>query len=308
MGEEQKKAEMARAKKKQEEDERIEHEHSIVNRSASRMAFNSKPTQMMYHSRKKKKKRCRAPAMAMSSFPVARCFAPADSAMPSAQSCDGEDGYDELCCDISAEVMENDEVEDDTSSDPKTPENPVKDGEQSPQRKDTMVFAAMPKVLDRAIELHDKNAAIRSTTIKTANFGWTLIRKENLLSGAKKDILGKDQISTEKSKAFDLLEALSRSGSLEIPFSELHVLICATHHFEKNVMETVIRDNINPIEKLEMSALLMASTIMGIPSRDLIRGETDRKRLEKSFPLLLGAPTSTRTQEIDNADEMRAEL
>merc|ERR1712194_93972 len=72
-------------------------------------------------------------------------------------------------------------------------------------------------------------------------------------------------------------------------FSELHILICATHRFEKNVMETVILDNINPIEKLEMSTLLLASTILGIPTKDLIHSGKDRKRLEGSFPLLLGA-------------------
>jgi hypothetical protein len=84
-----------------------------------------------------------------------------------------------------------------------------------------------------------------------------------------------------------LLDALSRSGSLAISFSELHVVICATHSFEKNVMETVIEDNINPIEKLEMSTLLMASTILDIPVRDLIRKEDERERLALSFPRLL---------------------
>jgi len=152
-----------------------------------------------------------------------------------------------------------------------------------------LIFAAIPKVLDRAIEMHDKNAALRSTTITTDNY-WTRIRKENLLSKKpKRTYLGKDVIASEKSKAFDLLDALSRSGFLEIPFSDLHVVICATQRFEKSVMETVIEDNINPIEKLEMSTLLMASVILDIPARDLIRSEGGRKRLMMSYPQLLGS-------------------
>merc|ERR1712194_755738 len=106
--------------------------------------------------------------------------------------------------------------------------------------------------------------------------------------------MGRTDILSEKKKAFDLLDALSRSGSLAISFSELHVVICATHSFEKNVMETVIVDNINPIEKLEMSTLLMASTILDIPVRDLLHKEEERERLAVSFPRLLNhVPSST---------------
>jgi len=176
-----------------------------------------------------------------------------------------------------------------------------------PLESDTVVFAAMPKVLDRAIELHDKNAAIRSTTIKTANSGWTRIRQKNLLSKTHQGSLDKSQIAFEKSRAFDLLDALSRSGSLEIPFSELHVLICATHRFEKNAMETVIQDNINPIEKLEMSTLLMASTILGVPTSGLFRSKDDRKRLQISFPLLLGVPGSSNAQDTTSVDDTIAD-
>ena len=169
-----------------------------------------------------------------------------------------------------------------------------------PLESDAVIFAAMPKALDRAIELHDNNAAIRSTTIKTANSGWTRIRQKYLLSKTHEGSLDKSQIALEKSRAFDLLDALSRSGSLDIPFSELHILICATHRFEKNAMETVIQDNINPIEKLEMSTLLMASTILGVPTSGLIRNKDDRKRLKISFPLLLGVSGSTSS----NAQDM----
>jgi len=171
----------------------------------------------------------------------------------------------------------------------------------SPSEK--VIFAAMPKILDRAIELHDKNAALRSTTIKTAESDWTRIRQENLLSKPEQDILGKGAIVSEKARAFDLLDALSRSGSLDIPFSDLHVLICATHGFEKSVMDTVIQDNVNPIEKLEMSTLLMASTILAVPSRDLIRDENDRNRLTASFPMLLSNSAESANDDAIVAEE-----
>ena len=158
-----------------------------------------------------------------------------------------------------------------------------------------MDFTMIPKLLDRTIEVHDKDGALRLTTVETSKDGWTRNRQKNLLTKSEKHILTTTDIASEKSKAFDLLDALSRSGSLAISFSELHVVICATHSFEKNVMETVIEDNINPIEKLEMSTLLMASTILDIPVRDLIRKEEECERLAVSFPRLLKDDVSSST-------------
>lgn len=61
--------------------------------------------------------------------------------------------------------------------------------------------------------------------------------------------LSGDEQKSEKEKAFDLLDALSRSGSLFIDSSELHIVIGVTHGFEQSVMETIIREKLNPIEK-----------------------------------------------------------
>jgi len=189
-----------------------------------------------------------------------------------------------------------------------SPHNGLIDAKSPSLKKDAVDFVEMPKLLDGAIELHDKNAALRLTTIETATSGWIRIRQENLLSKSETGALETDQIVSEKSRTFDLLDALSRSGSLEIPFSDIHVLICATHQFEKTVIETVIQENINPIEKLEISTLLMASTILGVPSRDLVRSESDRKRLEKSFPMLVGVPGSFQTPTITSGIEEKLPL
>jgi hypothetical protein len=146
-------------------------------------------------------------------------------------------------------------------------------------------FTSVPKLLDMAIEKCDTGGALRSTTIKTAGV-WFRERQENLLTKPSVHKLHSDVIKSEKNKAFDLLDALSRSGSLSLPYSELHVIVCVTHCFEKNVMETVIQDNVNPIEKLEWSTLLLASIVHGVPASTLI-SNSDRTRLAASFPALL---------------------
>jgi hypothetical protein len=48
---------------------------------------------------------------------------------------------------------------------------------------------------------------------------------------------------------------------------------------------TILQDNINPIAKVEKSALLLASTIYGKPAASLLA--RDVERLTSSFPELL---------------------
>ncbi|EJK59016.1 hypothetical protein THAOC_20812 [Thalassiosira oceanica] len=144
-------------------------------------------------------------------------------------------------------------------------------------------FTLIPKQLDQSVERKGDAASLRSTTIKTSS-NWTRNRQANLLSKPKKHGLDADEIRKEKAKAFDLLDALSRSGSLAIAHSELHVVVAMTHCFEKDLMGTVICDNVNPIEKLEGSTLLLASAVHGLSARELVRDANELQRLRMTVP------------------------
>eukprot|EP00980_Cylindrotheca_fusiformis_P021693 scaffold8535_cov132-Cylindrotheca_fusiformis.AAC.1 len=161
-------------------------------------------------------------------------------------------------------------------------------GPQSSVSDNALDFSSMPKLLDSSIEKYDEDSALRSTKIKTSDT-WTRCRQENLLTKAAKTSLDSSMVKTETNSAFDLLDALSRSGSLPLAYSDLHVILCVTHCFEKDVMDTVVQDNINPIERLELSTLLLGSTIHGVPVTNLIAESNDIERFESTFPLLLEA-------------------
>ena len=145
-------------------------------------------------------------------------------------------------------------------------------------------FTVIPQILDQAVDKYAQGSALRLTTIKAG--AWSRNRQSNLLSNPKLIQLSVDDMKSEKNEAFDLLDALSRSGSLSIEYSDLHVIVTVTHCFDKDIMSTVVCDNINPIEKLELSTLLVASVIHGKSIKEIIH-DTEIQRLTGLMPTLL---------------------
>ncbi|GFH47178.1 hypothetical protein CTEN210_03653 [Chaetoceros tenuissimus] len=143
-------------------------------------------------------------------------------------------------------------------------------------------FSTIPKVLDKAFENYASKGkfagTLRNVTLKTAST-WTKQSKPNLLKPTQTRTIGKSEQQSETNRAYDLLDALSRSGALEIKNGELHMIVSACHSFEKSLVNTIIQDNINPIEKIEMSNLIAASVIHGVKYSELLQNESDLKRL-----------------------------
>jgi len=146
-------------------------------------------------------------------------------------------------------------------------------------------FTMIPKLLDSKLEKYDSDGALRSTIIKAGKI-WQRKRQENLLTPLHTNILDEKAMNEEKKNALDLLDAISRSGSLSLASSELHVIIGVTHWFDKSVIGTLVQDNVNPVKKVERSLLLLGSTIFGVPCNSLIQ-EGLRPHLLESFPSLM---------------------
>ena len=128
---------------------------------------------------------------------------------------------------------------------------------------------ALPRRLDAAFDRLDGDACLRPTTIKCST-PWRVSSQKGLLSATKQTTYDSDRLATEKRKAFELLDALTRSGANPLLSTQLHVVVAATHAFDHDVAETVIRDNVNPILKAERSSLLVASTLFGAAPRSLV--------------------------------------
>jgi len=124
--------------------------------------------------------------------------------------------------------------------------------------------------VDARYDALDSSNALRPTVV-TCGRTWHKKAQAALLTATSKKpplqtSLDASGQTAEKAKAFDLLDALSRSGALTLEHSELHVVLCATQAFDESVVDTVVSKNVNPIERAERSALIMAAAVHGKPA------------------------------------------
>jgi len=145
-------------------------------------------------------------------------------------------------------------------------------------------FTQVPRQMDERFERMDTDSALRPTIITPAA-SWIKKSQKALLATPSTSALGSLEQKTEMDAAFDLLDALTKSGALPLSHASLHIVIAATHCFDKTVAETIVQDNVNPIEKVERSTLIMASTIHQEPVAALIN-DSQYQRVCAASPML----------------------
>lgn len=148
----------------------------------------------------------------------------------------------------------------------------------------TRDYTQVPREMDRRFEELDTDGALRPTIIKPSDV-WTKRAQKALLAAPSTSTLRGDEQKQEKDAAFDLLDALTKSGALPVERASLHIVVAATHCFDKTVTETVVQDNVNPIDKVERSTLIMASTVHQQPPAVLVR-EAQQQRVRDTSPML----------------------
>jgi len=141
-----------------------------------------------------------------------------------------------------------------------------------------------PKLMQERFAKLDIDSALRPTAV-AADTPWRRKHQESLLSSPVDQVLHNAEQDQERDKAFDLLDALSCAGCLPFEHAELHVILAATHCFDATLINTVIQQNINPIERVERSTLIVASTIHGLEAKDIIK-EDQIERVATFSPIL----------------------
>jgi hypothetical protein len=145
-------------------------------------------------------------------------------------------------------------------------------------------YTRIPGDLDRKLEALDEDGALRATILNPGDT-WTRTAQKGLLSAPAESTLAAKEQKDEKNRAFDLLDALSKSGALPIEDASLHVVIAATHCFDQTLLATVIEENVNPIEKVERSLMIVGTTIHRRPAAELL-ADDQRERFFTTSPRL----------------------
>jgi len=148
-------------------------------------------------------------------------------------------------------------------------------------------YTKIPSEMEKKFEELDEDSALRPTIINPGNT-WTKRYQKALLAEPETMTMLTEEQGKERNKAFDLLDALTKSGGLSVDHASLHVVVAATHCFDKTLTQTVIEDNVNPIEKVERSSLIVASTIHQTSPANLI-SDAHLERVGTYSPMLLGS-------------------
>jgi len=149
-------------------------------------------------------------------------------------------------------------------------------------------YTQIPKQLDAKFEELDSESAMRPTIIKPGSV-WTRKSQKGLLGKASTASLSNTQQKSAKDEAFDLLDALTKAGALSCDHASLHVVIAGTHCFDSDLMDTVVQDNVNPIQRVERSTLIMANTILEASVEQMVANE-HYESIQPSLVAALPAP------------------
>jgi hypothetical protein len=153
----------------------------------------------------------------------------------------------------------DEEMEDDSFDSIELVENNSKSEEEGPD----MNFMVLAKKLDQEFGmLKSKNAR---PTIITLGQKWTRVSYESLISKESKfKIFDKDEKKVEENSTFDLLDCITRSGNLEIHDATLHIIVPITHSFDDTLIDTVIKENINPIDSFNETMSVIQNNMNSI--------------------------------------------
>ena len=145
-------------------------------------------------------------------------------------------------------------------------------------------YTKIPAALDEALERLDTDGALRPSIINVGKV-WNKSSQEGLLGARRSAALTVTEQKLEKNTCYDLLDALTRSGGLGITDAAVHIVVSTTHCFGRNLMDTLVKDNVNPIDKVEHTQLIVASHVFQKSATELLKPE-EVARVKQNSPTL----------------------
>ena len=146
-------------------------------------------------------------------------------------------------------------------------------------------YTKIPSALDEALERLDTDGALRPSIINVGKV-WSKRSQQGLLGNPHTKSLEVAEQKLEKNTCYDLLDALTRSGGLGVEDATLHIVVSTTHCFGRNLMDTLVKDNVNPVANVEHTQLIVASQVFGGKSAAELLRPSEIERVKKNSPSL----------------------
>ena len=140
-------------------------------------------------------------------------------------------------------------------------------------------YTQIPIDVDKRLGTMGRENSMRPTIIHLGQ-NWSKKSQLSLLASPVTKSFPNDDQRVARNSAFDLLDALTKSGELSIRDASLHVIMASTHYFDKSLVDTIVQDSINPIEKLEKTTLMVAGVVHDKRIEELVRPEQVKRLRE----------------------------
>jgi hypothetical protein len=103
---------------------------------------------------------------------------------------------------------------------------------------------------------------VRPTKLAIDSRSWVKQTYPTIMS--KTAVTKKPELDKEKNHAFELLLKLSRSGAFVLTNVSMHVFIALTHSFQKDLMDGLVENNLNPLKEVQKTMVTMNSVLHGV--------------------------------------------
>ncbi len=147
-----------------------------------------------------------------------------------------------------------------------------------------------PTLLDEAFDkLDPEQHAVRLAILRTGStWQWSTGSSSLGFGFPSRSCANVDKTSQRRhrQRAFDLLDAMTRSGALTLKDCELHVVVAAVHAFDRSLMNTLVQANDNPIDEVERSSAILSSALHGVSPQDLLWPAHAERLLSRNPQLL----------------------
>lgn len=179
-------------------------------------------------------------------------------------------------------------VEDSTGSSPGSGTGGQQQGQQqggpgayTPQAISAETVTTLAKALDARFLVGDVANALRPTILSIGD-AWTRTRALSFLEKPTTAPMAKTTQDSEKKAALQLLDILTEAGGVSVMSASLHFVLGATHNFADSVMSSVVDGNMNVLQDVTRSILMVSEVLTGLAGTQLVDGK------HADAPALLG--------------------